>query len=482
MSNVVNLSKNPAVSAVVFGKAGAGKSTIIGYLLDQFREDISAKLINEKVKREFPNDYDKSQFFAYVVDQNEDEILRGTQSHKFGTSKRPHFKRIDDFLSADDRADRIDLILIDTPGAVCAYRHRVQGMSFGEIGIFVVELSDVVRMSKEETNLNDHVYFFSPIKLWMSMKENSETLIVLSKSDLFSGDELSEALNCWDTLTSSISEIDLNLITTIVTMVDTESGRSKNLIDIDEKVSISDHAPLSLWSAIQLSGSASAKHRKSEIAEEAVVFAINKKLSIDGVGDVFEGKVLSGNIREGQSVRILPGKSGVKEFLDGHVGTVASIRQSDGARVGAAIKGDIVGISLRGRSSEYDLPRGAIVIDSGSKYASGAHFSITLDDATQAKRFEVGSERWIVWFGKVIWVTVLRVADFGRIALKVRGTNPLTMPLSRENGYLFEHIVLGTDRDVLESVNGRLIHLGEYERDHSEDLKLEKSGYITAIE
>ena len=165
-------------SIVIFGPGHVGKSTLAGYLLYKLTPGFDLDKFKTQVQKSVGEYYDESQLFAYIVDASPRERMDAERKAggQEGTSKYLHIDRVN--------IEEHDLTILDTPGAQHHYKERIRGWYYGNIGVFMIELSKLVKhkqlMFSDLKKIQDYL---TTLHLWLEFKDDRDILILLSKMD-----------------------------------------------------------------------------------------------------------------------------------------------------------------------------------------------------------------------------------------------------------------------------------------------------------
>jgi len=153
---------------VVFGKAQSGKSTLLGYLYSQMNKSFDIFEFEQEMQMELGDDYEPSYLYAYIMDESKYERV-----NRKGT-RNMHVRKI-----SFNESTRVTII--DTPGVEHHNTPKQRGVYFGDIGIFCLELIDVISdnfmISSRET-----ATIMSTLLLWSNLGHKS-IIVALTKCD-----------------------------------------------------------------------------------------------------------------------------------------------------------------------------------------------------------------------------------------------------------------------------------------------------------
>lgn len=193
-----------------------------------------------------------------------------------------------------------DITIIDVPGHEKFIRNMVSGVSTIQIALFVIAADDGVMPQSRE-----HLQILSLLKIPFGV-------IALTKTDMVDEDwvELVE-----DDIRKLCKDSFLDNAPIVRTSAENGSG-----IDLLKST------------LIELSGKVSDKHDRGFFRLQ-----VDRSFSKTGFGTVVTGTVISGELKKGDEVQILPSeKTGRVRGLQSHGSTVASVRLGDRAAVNIA--------------------------------------------------------------------------------------------------------------------------------------------------
>lgn len=164
---------------VFFGPVDVGKSTMIGYLYSSsLSKEKYEKEVN-RIREEVGDNFRSNRFFTYFVDTTRDEYTKQTdKENTYGTSKKMHLARYGDFD------------LIDTPGGADYARQQYKGLSMASIGVFAIEIGELIESqdgNADISNFKKFNDFFSTWFIWKKMHGIRNTIIILTKYDIYQG-------------------------------------------------------------------------------------------------------------------------------------------------------------------------------------------------------------------------------------------------------------------------------------------------------
>jgi|GEM_PF-2710608 GTPases - Sulfate adenylate transferase subunit 1 len=166
-------------SIVVFGPAESGKSTLSGYLVWKEDKSFDLEKYDKKMMQYLGPAYSPDSKFAYIIDERREEILR-MGGRKTGSTKELHVKEI----TIND--DKNKLYILDTPGTEHRGRDNIKGISFADIGIFVIDQKALARLQPHllsRRNFELLREILTPLNIWLKFKDKSKLIVAISKMD-----------------------------------------------------------------------------------------------------------------------------------------------------------------------------------------------------------------------------------------------------------------------------------------------------------
>ena len=197
---------------VFFGPENVGKSTMIGYLYCQSLSPQQYEQETNRIKATLGSRYRRDRKYTYFVDKAKDEFeKRGPEEGGNGTSKYYHLKAT--------LANNKEILFIDTPGAPEYLQQRMQGISMASIGVFALEIKQLVSDTDDADSYRYFNKFFSTWFLWKKMSGLKNSIIILTKYDMCVGkDDFEEAKSCLSMLLGADEIKETLVIPTSVTV------------------------------------------------------------------------------------------------------------------------------------------------------------------------------------------------------------------------------------------------------------------------
>jgi translation elongation factor EF-1alpha len=181
---------------VIFGPAGVGKTTLIGYLALASYSDVDFDRYAQKIKRiiidELGIEFNKEMILPSCISMDRDELQSYQEKNNMiGTTKRIHRSRISLPVSNPSLTQN-KCIFIDTPGTHARIAEKYRGIFEGDLGIYIINCSEIIDLiDLEQRNV---IYdqkklegllckYLEPLRFWHVYKSHSPLIIILSKID-----------------------------------------------------------------------------------------------------------------------------------------------------------------------------------------------------------------------------------------------------------------------------------------------------------
>lgn len=201
---------------VFFGPENVGKSTMIGYLYCQSLGPQQYEQETNRIKATLGSRYRRDRKYSYFVDNAKDEREKQGQDNNdkksgTGTSKYFHLKA--------SLANNKEILFIDTPGAPEYLQQRTQGISMASIGVFALEIKQLISDTDDADSYRYFNKFFSTWFLWKKMSGLKNSIIILTKYDRCAGkDDFEDAKSCLSLLLGANEIKETLIIPTSVTV------------------------------------------------------------------------------------------------------------------------------------------------------------------------------------------------------------------------------------------------------------------------
>ena len=309
----------PVINIVFVGHVDHGKSTLLGRLLYD-----SGKIPEQELKkaRETAEKLGKKGFeFAYLLDRLKEERERGVTIDLA-------YKKI--------TTNKYEVTVIDAPGHRDFVKNMITGASQADAAFLVVNVAEGIMAQTKE-----HIHLCYTMGV-------EQICVVFNKMDLV--DYKEEAYKkLKEDMLALIKTVGYN--TTKINFIPVSAIMGEGVVKKSEKMK---------W------------YTGPTIMEQLDLFEMPKKpielplrmpvenvYEITGVGVVPVGKIISGKMKVGQKVIILPGRSG--KGISGEVKTIEAHHEA----MPEAMAGDNVGVNIRGVSKK-DIARGDVIADAAN--------------------------------------------------------------------------------------------------------------------
>jgi len=429
---------------VVFGKAHSGKSTLIGYILSL---QGTSMVDEQKLKNEIGQKYDPSMYYAYQVDDSKNE--RNQPTRKSGNRRSgTHQRHIRNVILPNDKK----VTMIDTPGAEHLKKEKERGAFYGDIGIFCLELKDVLsydfseysEYSKEESNIK------SALLLW-SRFEHKRVIVALTKSDLsdYSEELYEKAKNKIRDLCNKVT-LESMFIIPIAIIVEERCGH--NIEENSDK--------MKWYTGLPLYGAISAEDQKPEEKKQNnnLLFCIDREVQHPQShrGKIWLIKIIQGKLTQGDTIMLSPVLTKNKE-LKSIKTKIKTIREDvhkseDESEVLSASQGSIVGIDL---CDIYDGSRRIQKDDFNTIYTScGFSDTVNFDISNEltisiapkdSNNFKENSQFSLIWFGRSIPFSVRKLIsqDDNRFVIRIELiSRKIALPKKADEKYYFNSLLI----------------------------------------
>ena len=381
---------------VFFGPANVGKSSMIGYLyssyLNKEKYEKEVAIIMETVG----DNYRPDRFYSYFVDTSKDEYEKQTnQEISYGTSKKMHLARYGDFD------------LIDTPGGAEYAKQRYRGLSMASIGIFAIEIGQLIDEQgnglsafRSFRQFND---FFSTWFIWKKMHGIQNTIIMLTKYDLYQGQQY------YDMAVSNLKNIigdDVDQTIIVPTGIETEKRSDINVL---EKMNEPWYKGMCLLDALKI------KCRimgGDDDNARSLLMIFNEYKTSYSTTAKSRWKVLKGKLIINDKIKIAP--IVINDEVDCPFVTVKEI-EIDQTPKNEAFAGEIVNVGVS-MSDEWDgrLPQIAIATGENDEISLGDVLSLSIPKSEQLSdrewerlnRLKEKQQLSIIWFSGIVQVEI----------------------------------------------------------------------------
>ena len=427
-------------NVVIFGLAHSGKSTLVGYLFVATNKDFDFENYIEEIKKKYPNNYDSSEDYAYVVDTYADEIIK-SKEEKLGHTKGTHLKGLQ--LEPD-----LELTVIDTPGVEHRERERNKGMYYGDIGVFCIEMNELLEDDFFINNKYRHI--INTLLLWS--KFNKKLIVVLTKADL-----------------CGFSHQNYNLAIDKINFVCDKAKIKPKIIPISiivkERVG---HNIISKSNNLDwYNGQVFIELLKNELIRKPtkknsdLLFMFDRQFDRKGIqsypGKSWTIKIISGELNVGDRVTISSMiHENKNEIINIHA-TIKTIRydiiSNEETSVFKATAGNIVGIDISDikhglkklSKSEIDITKTSCGFSSKNKFLYSRLLELEIS-AKSIERFEVNHQLGMVWFGRMIAIKIIscRFASSKTVINVTLCSDKMNiaLPMTNEGHFIFTNVIV----------------------------------------
>lgn len=441
-------------NVVIFGPTHSGKSTLMGYMDTYEYSDDEFNREMQKIRNQIENEgekYKPDMRYAYIVDTGKDERrLYNKKEKSIGGSKRLHIK--------SSKID-IDCSFIDTPGSDITWRDRYEGVFLGDIGVYVIEIKDLIKLANkvEDSNSYKNVAsrIFSPIFLWKHYKNLQKLIIAISKIDMerYSAYAINSAIN----VIYSVKEF--RNVTIIPISIDVNSRISHNIFD---------KSPATEWykgsTLIDCLKIIIERAENSKSIEAPILAHIDKIFYKTKQGpSAIRIKMLSGKITNRDIICIGPLQEDNSNENLILTGEISSLKQEDNNSMVTSLEvGKIGGIIFSKlyqnrtlyKLSDFKLKRTSLLFKKDCSIRAGnlLFMTVQLDDLNKTTQKCITDIRPnervnLIWFGKVISMHVVgRVLMSNKCNLIVTNISTVSsmflLPLTETNEFVYNQFVL----------------------------------------
>lgn len=405
---------NPTkVSYVFFGPANVGKSTIIGYIKTFHLNEVSFSKEIDRIKKKLGNNYISDRLYSYFVDGAKDEYKKNIEKKHGvtkGTSKYAHIAKIGDFY------------FIDTPGGEGYETQRFKGISLANIGIFAIEIKQLLNLKEENTTTTFEKYiktvqnFFASWYIWQKLFGNNNSIILLTKYDSFPSEEyFEEAKNILISIIGNNN--DIPIIPTSIS-VNTELRQD---INIYSRLKSDWYKGKTLMETIEEKYDLCSKVTP---IDDLLLFYNRKYEQVTGVGPIIKWKVSSGTLNINDKVSIVPVLVDNK-YIKVNV-TIKSIHDENNKSIEKASSGEIVNIAISSINFEnttihkdkVEILNTSIIVSSKRDVTFGNQIKVSItfnqctkDELSVLKGFKVGAQVRILWYSKVLFPSIVSLSN-----------------------------------------------------------------------
>lgn len=417
-------------SIAIFGPAQVGKSTLFGYV----KATVEGRNIDkheEKLIKDLGTYYEKEKVYAYISDTAMDERLKKTSQD---SSSYMHTGRV--------QIGNIEYTIIDTPGAEHFSKERIKGMSYGDVGIFMIELA---KCEKDyPLKIEDYSANFSNLFIWFKFRENKNLIVLLSKADTrdFSEDSFYKAQE-------NIKRICKDNFDRIIEIIPVA-------IEVDKRIehNVFTNSPKMLWykgptlmQALNRLQLPEKEKGNNLFAYADTIFKLPNNLRL------LRTKLLQGRIEKGQDIIMAPIKyqNQIYPFL---TAKVKEIGKEKGELAESAENGDIVRLNLTNtrindkrcnfHEKDLELLGTTCVVEPTTPLVTGNILFFEDTEKTFGK-MNTKANLNILWFGRLIEGKILKIiksTEKHPIVVIELLYGPAVLPLNRDNKVEFRDFLI----------------------------------------
>lgn len=443
-------------SIVIFGPAESGKSTLSGYLVWKGDKNFDLEKYDKKMRQKLGSSYSPDLKFAYIVDERRDEIIR-MGSKRSGSTKEMHVKetRIND--------DKNKLYILDTPGTEHKGRDNIKGISFADIGIFVI---DQKALAKLQPNLLSKKNFellrdiLTPLSIWLRFKDNSKLIIAISKMDEFefSQENYDKAVNLIKKFTGK------QLLNSLPISINVNENLGHNIINKSEKLEwyVGDTLldMINNLNSIIPESTDEEKPLFMKLYKEDKLKQVCKEDSLKvEINRLWRGKIFQGCIQESSEIIVAPVLHKNK-LIDIPV-KIKGIYNVNCTQVENSITGDIVYIDIA-QKRHLRLIESTCVFGINQPFIEGNVLQFEIDD-TKIERLSysekqklhnlsIRGELTVTWFGTPLHCKIIdKKFTEGRLLLTIFPMHRLlnvSLPICSNGKFLYKKFLLELDNNT----------------------------------
>lgn len=437
---------------VFFGPTNAGKSTMIGYL---YCQSLSPQQFNQEldeIKSILGQDYQQDRLYSYFVDKAKDERKKIGQDNKQGSKGNPQKGPKGTSKKCHLRPTRInneDVLLIDTPGASEYIQEKVQGISMATIGVFAIEIKQLIGDSDSPDAYKVFDTFFNTWFLWKKMSGLKNTIILLTKYDQCAGEkDFEEAKSCLSMLLGADDIKETIVIPTSVTVEKNEGREEGKDINVTTKLKEEWYRGKSFMDALIEKGKSVNKENRDM---PLLMFHIKDHKRFEQ-SNLSQWKILQGMISSKDKIKIAP-----VELTDKSVktenkytsieATIDSISpytpdSKKGKFVKYADSGSVNDIMLVFEEGKYSILPTAIAIKPNEELSIGncIDLEIRKEDCTEKEWLEMlkiypKKQLSMLWFSRIISVRAKKIdlvqSGLYRLKILIDGNDKIALPKRR---------------------------------------------------
>lgn len=434
---------------VIFGKGNVGKSTLLGYLFSLTLNKYVFEKKIEETKKKFGSFFEHIERYSYLVSNPNER--KSYSDDNAGNTKEVHFHPYGEFF------------LIDTPGNEHAKAQKDLGMFLGDIGIYVIDAPKLLK----EINFGD----FSQLFLWNTLKGKDKLIVVISKTDLVSLEELKVVYEKADRIFNQEAKLNVKIIPITIDRNNDEFIDKNITKPYNYNFCPQYNLKEVLDDMLQINTTTEVQNNFCVYAER---YFDHSHKNGAGVGRTWRNRILSGNIQLGANVKILPIK--YNKCYTEATAKIKSIKAIDDENKSFANEGEIIGldfsdIRISGKRVDKDKvvsTRGTVIVDSCTVVNEGNAFIFKVpSDAIDNKLLNINllEDVYMYWFGKRVLVKLLKkeLVNDEYILILFCQNSYMVMPIIKQK-FLYDTITLEIIRNLTETdniyFNATLINIG----------------------
>lgn len=442
---------------VIFGPTNSGKTTLLGYCMAKnMTPDEYDRFINKK-KELLGSNYAEERKLTYFLDTGADEIIDKTKKNNKrssppGTSMRKKFQQIS--------INSLAFTAIDTPGTNY-HKKGFQSIPLGEIGIFVIEIQDILTLCDSVLGSYDEPSrkmesIFSSVELWIKTKGKNQLIIVISKTE---GNGISD----YDIERAKIfirkEYAELDTVPIIPTGINVRDCKGINILDEDPKV----NTDSSLMEIIKAKlDNYTVPSRKMQYSFATIDRIFNKTKNLKA--SALRIKVSSGSFHEKDQVCLAPFV--YKNQVVSVSGSIRSLMLEGNKQIVSQLSindiGGVVFSKLKCGKDDVDLKdlkllSTSVIYNNDIEYSYGNILTLTarksyetesIFNPVQNKTTSGKKDITLIWFGKPVSLRILSCISLGQdIRIRVMNTQPngndfFLVPLNHTGNFIFNNFVL----------------------------------------
>ena len=444
---------------VVFGKAQSGKSTLLGYLYSQMNENFNICEFEKEMQVELGVNYEPSYLYAYIMDESKYERIarKGTRNM--------HVRKIS--FNENTR-----VTIIDTPGAEHHKIPKQRGVYLGDIGIFCLELNDVIS-DDFMTSSKENASIMSTLLLWSNLGHKS-IIVALTKCDKSNYSEVDYRI-ARERVNQLCGKTKIDSVTTIPISIIVSQKKGMNIVDVTQEFIW--YRDETLYEALTRKVTLLANPKKEDL-----LFCIYNQVDrpTSKAGKVWMIKIIQGEISVNDKIRISPVLTKDRQFVSicADVKTLRYDLHEDekDETITTAVAGEIVGMDMKNiycgnqkiDKRSFDTIYTTCGFSDGVDYLSSDVFSFTVDIKYE-EIFRPNREFSLIWFGRSIPFNIYYKCHDKHytklcVVAKVK-SRKLALPIHDNGEYYFTNLIIKDENSKLSDpyYEGTLLKIGEVE-------------------